>query len=267
MSNKEMELVIIAKIGDFEGLKEAEQVIEQSQLETFQEGKGRFRVRKSVDEEGTRYEVCVKSIQKTPSLIKTVDECEELISEAFFEAYRKMADTLRVKKRFVFKGEKSLFTKSDGSEVPLPAVTYEVDVFERHDGQQSEWCKIDIELNQIKEALASLDIEVGESDYPELFVKITHLPFKPQNAFMVGIATPEQMKKLSTLWDTEWTQNPLGGPIKPVEASVDQTPSEDHTANEQTGENTSEVPPDNSEQPQDTDKNKADDEQPNNESI
>lgn len=267
MSNKEMELVIIAKIGDFEGLKEAEEVIEQAQLETFQKGKGRFRVRKSVDSEGTRFEVCVKSLQKTPSLIKAVDECEEVISEAFYEAYRKMADTLRIKKRFVFKGEKSLFTKSDGTEVPLPAVTYEVDVFERHDGQQSEWCKIDIELNQIKEALASLEIEVGDSNYPELFVKITHLPFKPQEAFMVGIATPEQMEKLKNLWDNEWTQNPLGGPYKPVEASIDQTPTEEHTANEQSGENNPDVPPENSEQPQDTDKIKAEDEQPNNESV
>ena len=267
MSSKEMELVIIAKIGDFDGLKEAEEVVEQSQLETFQEGKGRFRVRKSIDEEGTRYEVCIKSLHDGSSVIKSVDEHEEIISEAFYEAYRKLADSLRIKKRYVFKGEKSLFTKADGSEVPLPAISYEVDVFQRHDGKDSEWCKIDIELNQIKEALVSLDIEVGDSDYPELFVKITHLPFKPQEAFMVGLATPEQKAKLAELWDNEWTQNPQGGPYKSVTASIDNSSEEKQTSAKQTGEDTSDVSPDNSQQPPVSEEDKADDEQPNNESV
>lgn len=218
---KETEIVIICKIGDFSGLKEAAATETQEQLEVFLPGKGRFRVRKTIDAEGTRFETGVKTISKQTGVAKAVEEAEELVTAGYMEVFRKVAETLQVKTRYTFEGDKSIVTCGN-EELVLPPVSYEVDVFTRHDGQLSEWCKIDIEIDEFMKAMNTVESANGLPI--ELVIKVTHLPFKPQNAFIVGACTDEEKQLMSKLWETEFTQNPLGGPKIPVEATVSASP-------------------------------------------
>lgn len=214
---KETEIVVIFKIGNFEGLKEASAVEEQEQLELFIPGKGRTRVRKTVDEDGTVFEACVKTAKKQDGSAVSCLEVEEKVSSSYMEGFRHLADSLQIKTRYEFDGTQAIIESNDKS-VTLPPLKYEVDVFKRPDGSISDWAKIDIELDDLLETLKS----VKEFDGKDInfTIKVTHLPFKPQNAFIVGDCTEEQQKAMNELWEKEWTQDPFGGPRKPISSSV-----------------------------------------------
>lgn len=213
----ETEIVIFCKIGDFNGLKEADYTESQEQLELFVPAKGRLRVRKTIDKDGTRFEVCVKTLKKQDGASLSCEEVEEPVSAQYMEAFRGVAETLQIKTRYCFNGTKSLITNAN-QEIILPTIKYEVDVFKRHDGQISNWCKIDIELDEFMKALKT--VEGLESETPEFLISVTQLPFKPQEAFIVGICTDAQKALMSKLWETEFTQNPFGGPRVPVSSTV-----------------------------------------------
>lgn len=220
--SKETELVIFCKIGDFNGLKEASYVEEQEQIEMFVPQKGRMRVRKTTDAEGTRFEACIKSIKKKEGGTQTCDEVETPVTSQYMEAFRKVADSLQIKTRYIFDGTHSILT-SDNTQVNLPPIKFEVDVYKRHDGQISNWCKIDIELDEFMKAYQTID---GVGGAPlNITVKITHLPFKPQNAFLVGDCTDEQQKFMEKLWDTDLTQSPMGGPRAPIPTTISAPPA------------------------------------------
>lgn len=218
--SKEKEIVIIGKIGDLNGLKEADEVLVQEQLEFFRAKTGsRIRVRKEVSQEGISFKVCVKSKSKIGDGTKTTNETEEPVTSSFFENFRNFAETLQVKKRYVFRGDQTILS-CQNKEFQLPPITYEVDVFETHDGKISEWCKIDIEIQDVLETIKN--VTGLDEDLVEFTIKVTHLPFKPQMTFLVGACTPEQTKALAELYENQWTQTPFGGPRVKVESSVSQ---------------------------------------------
>lgn len=223
--SKETELVIFCKVGNFNGLKEAIRAEEQEQLELPIPGKGTVRVRKTTDKDGTRFEACVKTQKKQEGIADVCEETEVLVTSQYMETFRALADNLKLKTRYVFDGTKSILN-CDGEDISLPPVKYEVDVFKRFDGKISDWCKIDIELDDFMKALNSLK-ELKGKDI-NLIVKVTHLPFKPQNAFISGACTDEEKNIMKKLWDTEFTQNPFGGPRTPVVSNIseDTTPSQ-----------------------------------------
>lgn len=217
MTNKESEIVVFARVGDFNGLKESTSVVAIDQLDHWVPGKGRMRTRKTVDSEGTRFEVCVKTAGKQEGAALVREEEESLVTGGFFEVFRNIAEVLTVKNRYVFDGTHSVIEMETG-EVKLPPVKFEVDVYKKHDGSISPWVKIDIEIDEFMKAVQTIP-ELRGKDL-NFTIKVTHLPFKPQEAFIVAAASEEQKQLMAKLWQTEFNQSPFGGPYKPVEASV-----------------------------------------------
>ena len=222
MQKKESEIVVICKIGDFNGLKQAESSYKIEQLRFFVPNKGTPRVRKIVDQDGTQFIAGLKGLSE-PGAVKEVPETEDPVSSAFFEHFRHFADTLENKTRHIFPGSSTTITYQ-GKEYQVPPLSYEVDVFTRHDGRQSEWCKIDIDVSALKEVLLSIGSDGQE--FANYDVKVSHLPFKPQMAFLAGDCSDEQKKALKELWEKEWTTTPFGKPRFVPESSVSQIPKE-----------------------------------------
>lgn len=219
----EAEIVIYAKVGNFEGLKQADSVIGQEQLELRVDGKGTVRVRKSLNEDGEVYEATVKSIKRkigndtVDVALKAVEENIEA-SPSFFEAFKFVASKLFVKKRYLFNGKSTTVVK-DGVEYALPPILYEVDVYERHDGKIIEWCKIDIEVDELLKTINSIPelkgVDIG------LDINVKDLPFIPQEAFIVGSENSDAQKRLvKKLWEEEYPHNPKGGALRPMQPSI-----------------------------------------------
>ena len=217
---KESEIVILFKIGDFNGLKEAESVEEIDQHEIYIPGKGRLRTRVSTTEDGTTMVHTLKPKGEFSGTVRTNDEENIDVPASYIEIFKKMAEKRCLKKRYVFSGKDSIF-QADDSSIVLPPVKYEVDVFTRFDGQTSLWGKIDIE---VQEFLAILDNHPDFKGKPvHATVKISHLPFKPQEAFFIDDEmTEEQLALSQRIWDEEFFQTPDGKPLKPLKASVKQ---------------------------------------------
>ena len=147
MEKKESEIVVICKIGDFNGFKQAESSYKIEQLRFFVPNKGTPRVRKIVDQDGTRFIAGLKGLSE-PGAVKEVPETEDPVSSAFFEHFRHFAETLENKTRFIFPGTATTISYQE-KEYKVPPLAYEVDVFTMHDGRQSEWCKIDIDVSAL----------------------------------------------------------------------------------------------------------------------
>ena len=218
-ANKESELVIFAKVGDFKGFEQAHGVIEQLQLERFIPGGGRMRVRKSVSTDGETIECTIKTIKKADKA--GVLHCAEetaVVTPGFLETFRHIAEKSFSKKRYLFNGEKTTVT-CEGESYNLPPVVYEVDVFQRHDGENVPWVKIDIEVNKLMDAISAVPELRGKE--VSLDINCKKLPFVPQQAFIQGEdTTPEQKQLIKTLWEKEYAQHPMGGPIQEPTASV-----------------------------------------------
>lgn len=223
----ETEITIICKVGDFTGFKEASSVEEHEQLELNVQEKGTIRVRKTSDKNGTYFEVTTK-LRKDEGSADIAFESTAPVTSHFMENFREMAETLKIKTRYIFNGSKSIVLLNEES-VNLPPVKYEVDVFKRFDGKVSDWCKIDIELDDFLKATEGLQ---GVSGKPfDISVKVTHLPFKPQEAFIIKNCTDEQKKLLEKLWVSDFNQTPFGASLKPVESSTVETKTDERESN------------------------------------
>ena len=219
-TNMETEIAIFAKIGNPEGFKEASHVEHHEQLEGNYATQGRCRCRKITIGDTVTYEHTIKiPYGDAGAGVKSVKEVTEPVSEEFYEQFRKVAEKMLRKTRYVFQSENST-VKLDDQESQLPPPKYEVDVFEKPDGTTSEWVKIDVELDNI---LAFLNnTPNGEKEYG-LTVKVSHLPFEPKGSFICGQATPEQKELMDRIWNTEFRLSPI-----PVDPNAE--PSEDPNA-------------------------------------
>lgn len=214
-NNIEEEVTIFAKIGDFNGFNKADDSANIQELNTFLPGKGKYRHRKISDGNGTFYVVNIKGLGEGGVVKAALDE-DLPSTAAFYEAGRAMADRLVIRDRFLFNGSPAALTIDD-KEVLLPPIDYQVDVFHRFDGRESEWAKIDIEVNRLLDAIRSMG---KDPDNVELTIKVSHLPFLPQDAFIVSNDnTPEEKALIKKIWE-EYSQSPNGGPLQPMESSV-----------------------------------------------
>ena len=222
----EAEIVVYARVGNFDGLKQADSVIEQHQLELYLPSKGKNRVRRSISADGEIYEATVKTPKKSlgsdeSSVAMSCVEENIPATPGFFEAFKYIASKMFVKKRYCFNGEKTTVSKGD-QKFDLPPIVYEVDVYERHDGKIVEWCKIDIEVDELLKAINSIP-ELKGVDIC-LDIKIKDLPFVPQDAFIVGSENTDAQKRLVLkLWNEEYPHNPKGGALRPTQPSIAKT--------------------------------------------
>lgn len=224
MRKQESELVVLFKIGDFKGLEEADSVEAIEQYELTAPGKGRLRVRVSTTDEGTVMVHTVKPKGVMNGMVRSNDEENVEVTSAYVETFKKLAEKRFVKQRYVFTGKDSIF-KSDDETLTLPPAKYEVDIFTRFDGQPSIWGKIDVEVQDFMEILDNHPDFKGKAINATL--KISHLPFKPQEAFLVSEDMTDDQRELERrIWDEEFSQNPDGTAFKRVGSSI-QKPKEE----------------------------------------
>ena len=203
--NQETELTFYAKIGDSEGFSQAVSEEIQCQHAYFinhGEGKGKtqLRVRSTTKNGVVLYEETVK----LPIFNHDVQtfgnrEFTNKIEEDYFKAWIAGVRVGGVNKiRYVFLSKEVELDAGDGEIIKLPEVKYEVDVFLDKDGNKSKWCKIDIEIDHILEVLKEQHKDVGKFDAT---VKLSALPFKPENAFSAKTENEEEKKAIEHFWE------------------------------------------------------------------
>lgn len=219
----EREIEIYARIGNFEGFRQANSAEYQVQGEVkLKDGEGtpiRNRIRKYRPED-------TKSISKNDYTIKTQRSEKEGIRdmleatsavEGEFSVWwlTNIAKKVIVKTRYRFVSQKVSLVDGD-KEYELPEVVFEVDVFYNKPGSAEKYCpvcKIDIEMDNIIEYLEKHHPEI--KDY-QTKIKISHLPFEPQDPVLATDADDKLRAKIADFWDklsipAEEYFNPNGG--------------------------------------------------------
>lgn len=201
-SKSEEELTLYAKITRPEGLKEAYRVVEHIQAE-IKTNTGKIRVRKTTESgTATSYECVIKTpVTGADPGHDHNEETSVVIDDSFFEKFLHLSGQVIKKTRYFFKASKTILHVQKGLEirqVSLPSLTYEVDVFHVSHTHRVGWCKIDIELDEMKTFI--------KQNYPNLEVDIpveadlSKMPFMPESCFSAKGATPEQTDILNKLW-------------------------------------------------------------------
>jgi hypothetical protein len=194
----ETEVVVYAKIGEFEGLKLADSKEDHIQLEGKFGNGVNCRVRKVTREEGVKFFFTYKLNHKTVgSAIDSIQEYTVEVDESFFEGFRFVATRELKKTRYNFKSSKVTLTTDQSKTIDHSNVNYEVDVYTKADGELSDWCKIDVEVDII---LDTIEEEHPDSKDIKFTVKVKHLPFKPYESILAMNANDEQKLKLDDIW-------------------------------------------------------------------
>lgn len=200
---KETEIVVYAKINNFEGLKEAQSVEEHLQYEAAFQNKGRSRVRRVTKGDEVTYLFTMKIPTEEDDLFSTMEYTIE-VDVDFFNGYGLIADRKQHKTRYVFTSQKVDMTlASDHAEadVNLPQVKYEVDVYQNDQGETVDWCKIDIEIDGLLDHVAD---QLPETGIGKLKLKVSHLPFEPTESILMTNATEDQQAFVKQLWDNHF---------------------------------------------------------------
>lgn len=197
----ETEFEIYAKITAPEGLKAALKIEKQLQAQVRFNDNLRERVRKTEYSGEVDYALTIKS-RIDGQTTACWDEETVVIGKKYFDLWLAGCEEYFVKDRYIFKSTNVVLDISEEGKaldpITLPEVLYEVDVFLNPEGESCVWCKIDIEIDRIQDFIKQNypDIEVGKVD-----IKVSHLPFKPVEAFVKGEHnTGKQKELIDTLW-------------------------------------------------------------------
>lgn len=207
---KEQEAVIYAKISDRLGLEQAVSVEHQIQAQ-IKTPVGSIRVRrtavgsqfgKRTAPTETRYEQTTKVIDPSTQL-RTMVEDTETITERLFNQFLGVAPSYMNKTRYKFNVEKVTVSSQDSdTTIEVAGLVFEVDVFMKADNTISEWCKIDVEVQNLNAALKGTPFE---NSNVKLVLGISKLPFKPTDYVVEGEDGNEDKRKLITaLYDSEF---------------------------------------------------------------
>lgn len=201
-SGIETEMYFFVKLGDFNGLEEADVIESHVQVEArFTTGnKSRVRTVKSVKggpaEAGDRHIFTIKSPNEDgdTEAAKSSIETNIEVDENFTMAYGKVANQAFIKMRYYFTDRSS---KAEIPELVLPPVCYEVDVFRDKDNNPIEWVKIDIELDDLVAALKSKGLELNQVKQR---IDFSALPLNIVEVIPMVSPTPEQRSFVDSLY-------------------------------------------------------------------
>lgn len=218
----ERELQIYAKVGDFNGFKQAKEMIEQDQIDRYIPELGRERVRKEITSEGTEFTAIVKAFKDGGAKgVANRDEETVTITEAFFDVFARLGGKRIKKNRFIFfSGDITITRNGDDEKHVFPPVKIEVDVPVRPDGRTPDYVKIDVEVQDL---LAQIEAKLGTAvSKVDIDFQIDGLPFVPQEAFIADdLMSDEQKSIVDNFWvDNAWPMP--GDPPKQAKASVDE---------------------------------------------
>jgi hypothetical protein len=196
--NPEKEAVLYALIGDYAGLSLADAVEEHYQLEGKFDGGPKCRVRRTTSSAGdVKYEFTIK-IYNDESNISACTEHSSEVDENFFNNFKLVSSAEYQKSRFTYNStsvELSVSVNGDLRKIQLPNLKYEVDVYKDIDGRHIDWCKIDVELDDILTHIPEY------TDVPiKLIVKVSHLPFKPTNTRLGDTDDQETNDFIDAIW-------------------------------------------------------------------
>lgn len=203
----ETEVIVYAKIDNFEGLHGADNTEEQFQLQGEFSNGIRCRVRRvTIDEQAKYYFTYKLPTQNKEGLEANIEHTAE-VDKDFFDGFKSVAKTAVNKTRYKFDSRSVTMTINvDGEDkvIVLPNIQYEVDVYRDRNGEYIDWCKIDVEVDVI--------LNFIKSNYPEyesmrLSVKTNHLPFQPVTPIMAQSANEEQRAFIDSLWDEKFNLN------------------------------------------------------------
>lgn len=204
----ETEVVVYSKISEPARLEECNSKEDHVQLETNFSNGTRCRVRKTTKDGKTEYVFTFKVPAKQTNGTDFVANMEHsaVVDEAFFEGFKSIAQRMLVKTRYNFTSENvSLKLKSaenDGT-IVIPNIEYEVDVYTKVDGTVSEWCKIDVEIDNVINYIEANHKQVEQMN---LNIKVSHLPFGPKESILSFNTSDENRIKIDEIWK-EFTQD------------------------------------------------------------
>lgn len=205
--HREDEVVFYAKIVDFEGLSKAAEIEMHDQWE-IKQPKGRIRVRKTVVLKSLTDSGIVAPEGQTALYVQTIKtrdtaagiaggtEINSEINKDFFESFKAMAPQGMVKTRYTVPTNKIVVKiGEDTTEIKVDSY-FEIDVFSDKDGKPHEWCKVDVEVNSILEAIAKEFPGVKDANFE---IDTGNLPFDPANVIFGKDEVSK--KKVSELYD------------------------------------------------------------------
>jgi hypothetical protein len=199
----ETEIVIYSKIGEPARLQECKSKEDHIQLETTFENGTRCRVRKVTKEDAKPQFIFTFKVPTGKNEETGLDANSEYsvdVDEDFFTGFMSVASRKLVKTRYNFLSENVTMTLKEGDndkDIVIPNIEYEVDVYQKADGSTSEWCKIDVEVDNIVNYIHSNHKEIQDL---KLNVKVSHLPFAPSNNILSFNASDEQRIKIDEIW-------------------------------------------------------------------
>lgn len=228
----EQEITIYAKVTDPDGFSQAIGSEEQEQAEVKIDDNRRIRVRKTT-KTGTDpvYEMTSKTACGNDNGVRSFTENTITIDEAIFEMFKSACVSYQNKTRYFFNIER--MTLSDGqsdNKLDVEGFKYEVDVFKNAAGEQSTWCKIDLEINDLQKEIESTGIEVNTLN---VNIGASKLPFKPSEFILMDDQTSEEdRKKVFEIYNKEFLIfNKLPGE-ESTESKPDQEAGEGGSAEE-----------------------------------
>ena len=204
----ETEIVVYSKVSEPVRLEECKSKEQHIQLETSFENGTRCRVRKVTKESKTEFLFTFKvptKVDNGTGLDANTEYTVE-VDEDFYKGFELVANRKLVKTRYNFSSQNVAMTLKSGEEdkeIIIPNIEYEVDIYTKEDGTVSEWCKIDVEIDNIINYIQSNHKEISDL---KLNVKVSHLPFAPVSSILSFNCSDEQRIKIDEIWK-EFTQN------------------------------------------------------------
>lgn len=201
----EIELAFYARVTKPEGFQQAVDTEDHEQWEyklpPNEDGtpRGKVRVRATTKNDVTEYVETIKEPNSGSGAVAGNDEHSTIISESYFRAWKRTFGQKGTRKtRYVYIS-KDVELEIDGQVVKLPEVKYEVDVLFNKAHQRSLWCKIDIEIDNLLAFLEEHHSELGKFD---ISVKLSSLPFGPEDAFSAVAADEAHQEAIKKFWDS-----------------------------------------------------------------
>ncbi len=204
---KETEVCVYGYISDLEDLSKADRVLTIVQLGATLGSTGRCRCRSTEENAATDYEMTVKTNKKDNSNVSSKYEYNFPVDKNYFDYFKSISQEWQSKKRYIFRVSNIPFItyneKGECKNIVVPELLYEIDVFEKEENVYSNWCKIDIEIDD------ALDYIYRNTDGVvriELNVSLKHLPLVIDRAFMADTTSIEISKKIADLWANEFSR-------------------------------------------------------------
>lgn len=202
-TKRENELVVYAKITNPDGLREA-LAYEQHEQASIKTPLGSIRIRKIVTEGKDPYFEITSKKKISDGTTQDSIEITKRISEDVYNLFMNACDKFMSKTRYIFKAEKITVKQNKMvAAIEVKDINIEVDVFSKPDGGTSEWCKIDIELDKLREIIESNNIQIKDI---KLTAIISKLPFRP-NTVVLDDKTDENPDKkalIDALYEKEF---------------------------------------------------------------